>query len=77
MKKKSIILTSLLSILLVSFTIDSKNENSLSKEFKVAELNQNQPIQEVKIGNQIWMKKNLDVAKFRNGDVRANSYFNI
>ena len=24
---------------------------------------------DVKIGNQIWMKKNLDVSKFRNGDI--------
>jgi uncharacterized protein (TIGR02145 family) len=33
-----------------------------------AKLNVSNPIEEVRIGNQVWMTKNLDVVTFRNGD---------
>jgi uncharacterized protein (TIGR02145 family) len=63
----------------VSLTDDSLKNNDVSTIIEVAELNEvlgNKDVlstieassDEVIIGNQVWMNKNLDLDKFRNGD---------
>jgi hypothetical protein len=49
--------------------------DSVKLEEDSLEVNQNK-FDEVKIGSQIWMQKNLDIDTFRNGDsIFASDYF--
>lgn len=59
MKNNRIIL-SLAFILFILISCDNKVENVESKKSKLYE--------EIEIGKQVWMEKNLNVDKFRNGD---------
>lgn len=48
---------------------NSENKNSIIKSIeKKSYENVNENISEIRIGNQIWSTKNLDVTTFRNGD---------
>jgi len=58
--KKSITISVITSFL---FVILSAGQGQKSAETTTS------PTQEVKIGNQIWMSGNLDVERFRNGDI--------
>ncbi len=66
MKNKSIILSSILLSLAVcttSFTFFKTNKNEVSSIIK------KEIIDEVKIGKQVWMSKNLEVTAFSNGEI--------
>jgi hypothetical protein len=55
MKKKVLILSSALVLLMLVTSLSDKRANQSNFE-------------EVTIGTQVWMAKNLDVDKFRNGN---------
>ncbi len=60
MKKTIISLTISLLLILILLSCSSDNDSSNAN---------NNNYQTISIGNQIWMSKNLDVSKYRNGDI--------
>jgi len=56
--------------LLLSIIISNKQNNYFLSEINKIEIQKFEPpvIDTVKIGNKVWMKKNLDVVTYRNGD---------
>lgn len=61
----------IISVLILSICFGSCSQEEQSKTQNPTALRPSVPVQvgEVRIGNQIWMTKNLNVSRYRNGDV--------
>lgn len=68
--KKVIFSTLILSIVLMtSLIVEPNKSNKQSSREETSDVDKKPLFGEVKIGKQIWMTENLNVDKFRNGDL--------